>query len=697
MSDGENPVLSYFATSHDSSSWLGGSPEETAQDDPFAQLPQATISSGGESNADVFASAQSGFEVDVGFGGGDAQMRISSGGADSDVFASAQSGFEVGFGGDGSFGGDGGEDFGAPGLSMVELSTSEPNPFLQSPLEQAAEQASSAQASGIDAYFGNAADNWLGDSVGDNSWLSGPEQQQHHSPPASAQQLPPPLSAGQQSSPVAKPTLYAVPSVKAVTGAALQPRFQPPPLTSAKPDGFVSPSKFFPPSTAHSQPTAAYAAPLRLPGSDDGVLAKNFPEGRCCGATWAWGGNLFVFSADRGFPTTHMVAMHSCGKRRAFEPSVARIKAWPGCDSSPDAMVKFLGDVKSLKIDDQAVEMAPPFQDSFETLCSLLQLLLTRGSAAASQQYLNETLDIFEDSNSFSDSMNLVSSLDAFRPADPTRDLAQIQHFLLRGECGDAITHAMQSDLWAEAIILSQVTSDPSRVRAVARSLTERCLIAGTPLWFLHALNSGIVPAGPELHSHWRLCAKILVQNRFSNSVDGLRALARAVLSHGDSCAWIALNATAAVFSKEKEAAANFCTPPAADIADLRNASAALAAVPAIKARDPSTWTDEDRTLVAKEKSISLKFEELKQRAPSKEQQQGLFYGFPSEPSPALVHPTTCERAEMLACAFAGKAKGHTVRGLLYWRFMHGMWMVRVCTLADVTTLPHTLTRPITV
>jgi hypothetical protein len=31
----------------------------------------------------------------------------------------------------------------------------------------------------------------------------------------------------------------------------------------------------------------------------------------------------------------------------------------------------------------------------------------------------------------------------------------------------------------------------------------------------------------------------------------------------------------------------------------------------------------------------------------------------------------------MFAAAFAGKAKGHMVRGLLYWRFMHAMWMVR--------------------
>ena len=76
---------------------------------------------------------------------------------------------------------------------------------------------------------------------------------------------------------------------------------------------------------------------------------------------------------------------------------------------------------------------------------------------------------------------------------------------------------------------------------------------------------------------------------------------------------------------------------------------------------------------------MCLKLEELKKRAPSRDALgggEGLFYGFPHAPSPALMHPTTCERAEMLACSFAGKQRGHCVRGLLYWRFMHGMWMV---------------------
>jgi hypothetical protein len=352
-----------------------------------------------------------------------------------------------------------------------------------------------------------------------------------------------------------------------------------------------------------------------------GVLGKNFPEGRSCGATWAWGGRLFVFSSDCS------VALHSCGKRRAFEAAVDRIKAWPGCDAAPEAMVKFVSDVKSLKIDDACVEMAPPFQDSFEALCSLLQLLLTRGSAAASQQYLNETLDVFEDSNSFSDSMSLVSSIDAFRPADPTRDLAQVppqrslffssrffgfntsqvQQCLLRGSCADAIAHAMQSDLWAEALLLSHSSPDPTHVPTVARALTQRCLLPGTPLWLLHALSSGIVPAGPELHSHWRLCAKMLLRNRFPNAPEGLRALARAVLSHGDACAWMALNAAAAVFGKEDKqhaAAAKFCTAPAADIADLRNACAALADVQAAKARDASGLSDRERKLLAEEKEV---------------------------------------------------------------------------------------------
>jgi hypothetical protein len=672
MSDGENPVLSYFATSQDSVSWLGGA-ADNEPGDPFSQGPNDQFASDG---AHSFATARSHSDGD------NALSRMSSGGGDSHsfasvdtAFASAETAFEMGFGG-------GETTDSAPSAFMAELSTSESNPFLQSPLAPTPDAAPGTSASGIDAYFGNAADNWLGESASESSWLVGSEQEAHE--PGHALPAPPPLlGPGQQASPFASPSpvltpaLYAVPSLKPATVQSVQPRYQQrPPLFPAKPDGFVSPSKFFPPS-----PTPNRAAPYRQSPSDDPVLKKNFPEGRCAGATWAWGGKLFVFAAEHGMQSTHSVSLYSCGKRSAFQASVARIKAWPGCDVSLDVMAKFLSDLRSLKVDDQALELVSPFPDSFEALTSLLSLLLARGSAAACQQNPGDMMKVFDDSNSFSDTMNIVSNIDAFRPNDPTRDLAQIQEHLVEGNCDVAIEHAMQSDLWAEAIILSQFTSDSSLVRSVTQRLTERCLIEGTPLWFLHALSSGVAPAGPKLHSHWRLCAKILLKNRFSNASEGLRSLARAVLSHGDACAWIVLNATAAVFSKEKlphAAAANFSAPPAADIADLRNAMNGIASIRALKAKDSSSWTDQDRRLVAMERDICAKFEELRARAPCKEMQQGsLFYGYPSEPSPALMHPTTCERAEMCAAAFAGKAKGHTVRGLLYWRFMHAMWMVR--------------------
>jgi hypothetical protein len=655
MSDGEPPVLSYFATSQDSAAWLGGS-DDNAQDDPFTQLPHSRISSDG---ALSFASA--GSNIDDGCVG-------SSGVGDSDAFFSTETGFEVDFSKGGSC------ESAHEGASAHDVSLTEMNPFLQSPLEPLADKAASNPSSGIDAYFGNAADNWLGDSVSENSWLASPAPLGRESAPDAAAVL----RQGQQMPPVAKPALYAAPALKTATSHVTQLRVNhPPPLIPAKPDGFVSPSKFFPPS-----PAPGRVSPFRQPSCDDPVLRKNYPEGRCSGASWAWGGKLFVFAAEYGIQKTHTVSFHSCGKRAAFQASVARFRAWPGCDASPDMMAKFLSDLKNFKIDDQAFEMVSPFQDSFEVLTKLLALLLARGSAVASQQHLSDLLNVFEDSNSFSDSMNLVSNIDAFRPHDPMRDLFQIQQHLLDGKCNLAVEHAMQSDLWAEAMVLSQVSSDSDLVRTVHQRLTERCLIAGTPLWFLHALKSGIVPASPNLHSHWRLCAKIMLQNRFSNASEGLRALGRAVLSHGDTCAWIALNATAAVFCKDKQlhvAAANFSTPPAADIADLRDALNSMVCIRALKTKESMLLTDQDKRLLATEREISAKFEELKARAPSKEPHQGsFFFGYSAEPSPALMHPTTCERAEMFAAAFAGKAKGHMVRGLLYWRFMHAMWMVRL-------------------
>jgi hypothetical protein len=649
MSDGENPVLSYFATSHDSASWLGGAGDGAA-DDPFAQALDTRLSSDGPPSDSAFASAQS--QYDDGFEFGAAQSITFSGNGDS--------GLEVAFGGGGA-GGD------------VDLSNAETNPFLISPLEPVNVNAPISAVSGIDAYFGNAADNWLGENTSENSWLSEPEPQAHHAAPAA--RVAPPLiplrHSVQPVSPVAKPTLYSVPAQKAATSHAA-----PPPLLPAKPEGFVSPSKFFPPSSA---PGPSYNASARLPVSDDPVLKKNYPEGRRCGAAWAMGGKLFVFSEEYGMQKTHAVSLYSCGSRSAFQASVARMKAWPGCDASLDAMAKFLGDLKIFKIEDQTVELASPFQDSFEALTSLLSLLLTRSNTAF-QQHLGDMLAVFDDSNSFSDSMNVVRNIDAFRPNDATRDLGDIQQYLLEGKCDMAIEHAMRSDLWAEAMVLSQMSSDSSLLRTVNQRLTERCLVPGTPLWFVHALNSGVVPAGPELHSHWRLCAKILLQNQFCNASEGLRALARAVLSQGDACAWIVLNAAAAVVSKEKQphiAAANISTPPAADIADLLKHVNGMASIRILKSKDNALWSDEQKRLVARERDIAARLEDFKARAPSKQPQQGsLFYGFPSEPSPALMHPTTCERAEMLAAAFAGKAKGHMVRGLLYWRFMHAMWMV---------------------
>ncbi len=663
MSDGEPPVLSYFAISQDSAAWLGGS-EDNAQEDPFSQFPHSRISSDG---ALSFASVSSNF--DVGCAGDGVQSTMASGAGDSDTFFSTETGFEVDFCRDSSH-------ESAQGASPHDAPLSELNPFLQSPLEPTADKSSCNPNSGIDAYFGNAADNWLGDSVTENSWLASPGPQGDGGGGGRSA-----TNAAQQTSSVAKPALYAVPALKAETSHVAQLRFnQPPPLIPAKPDGFVSPSKFFPPSPAQGR-----AAPFRQPSCDDAVLRKNYPEGRCSGATWAWGGKLFVFAAEYGMQKTHSVSFHSCGKRAAFQASVARFKAWPGCDASPDMMAKFLSDLKNFKIDDQAFEMVSPFQDSFEVLTKLMALLLACGSAAASQQHLSDLLNVFEDSNSFSDSMNLVSNIDAFRPHDPMRDLFQIQQHLLEGKCNLAVEHAMQSDLWAEAMMLSQVSSDGDLARTVHQRLTERCLIAGTPLWFLHALKSGIVPSSPNLHSHWRLCAKIMLQNRFSNASEGLRALARAVLSHGDTCAWIALNATAAVLLKDKQphvAAASFSTPPAADIADLRDALNSIVSIRAIKTKESTLLSDQDKRLLATEREISAKLEELKARAPSKEPHQGsFFYGYSAEPSPALMHPTTCERAEMFAAAFAGKAKGHMVRGVLYWRFMHAMWMV--CLLHD--------------
>jgi hypothetical protein len=657
MSDGENPVLSYFATSHDSASWLGGS-EADERGDPSSQGREDQVVSDGILS---FATVQN--QLD----GGNARFSVASGRRDSESFDSVETGFEIGIGG---------EEYerSAPSASMSELTRSEPNPFLQSPLEPASSETHGEAGSSIDAYFGNAADNWLGDNVSECNWLASSEPEVHP-PTAHALHVPPPvLGPVQPISPAAKQALHSVPSLNAATGQSVQSRCQQrPPLIPAKPEGFVSPSKFFPPS-----PTSSHTASLRQSSYDYAALRKNFPEGRSSGATWAWGGKLFVFATEDGMRQTHAVSMHLCGKRAAFQASVARMKAWPGCDASSDAMAKFVSDLKSFKIDDQAVELVPPM-DSFEALTSLLSLLLARGSTAASQQCMGNLLNLFDDSNSFSDSMNLVSNIDAFRPNDPTRDLAQIQQHLLDGKCDMAIEHAIQSDLWAEAIILSQVTSDSSLVRSVTQRLTARCLIEGSPLWFLHSLSSGIAPAGPKLHSHWRLCAKILLQNRFANASGGLRALARAVLSHGDTCAWIVLNAIAAIVSKEKQhaAAANFATPPAADIADLRNAMNSIASIQALKAKESSLWTDQDRRLVAMERDISSKLDELKSRAPCSEMWQGsVFFGFPSEPFPALMHPTTCERVEMFAAAFAGKAKGHLVRGLLYWRFMHAMWMV---------------------
>jgi hypothetical protein len=658
MSDGENPVLSYFATSHDSVSWLGGS-ETSEHRDPFAQDPedQQFASDGIVS----YATAHSQFDQE------NILSRAASVGEDSASFAPVETGFYIGIG-------DQENEHSGPIAQTAQAATSEPNPFLQSPSEPTLDDAYGETASGIDAYFGNAADNWLGDNVSQNNWLAGSEQEGNE-PPVIVLPAPPPVSGPVQPVfPVAKPALYSVPALKAVIGQSVQPRNQlPPPVIPAKLEGFVSPSKFFPPS-----PIPSHTSPFRQSSYDDPAVRKNFPEGRCSGATWAWGGKLFVFASEDGMQRTHAVSLHLCGKRSAFQAAVSRIKAWPGCDASSDAIAKFVNDLKSFKIDDQAVELVPPM-DSFELLTSLLSLLLSRGYSASPQQYQGDLLNLFDDSNSFSDTMNLVSNIDAFRPNDPTRDLAQVQQHLLEGKFDNAIEHAIQSDLWAEAIILSQATSSSSLVRSVTQRLTTRCLIEGTPLWFLHALSCGIAPAGLKLHSHWRLCAKILLRNRFDNAWEGLRALARAVLSHGDTCAWIVLNATAAVFSKDKSliAAANFATPPAADIADLRNAMKSIAFIQALKAKDSSLLTDQDKRLVAMERDILSKFDELKGRAPCKEMQQGsLFFGFPSDSSPALMHPTTCERAEMFAAAFAGKAKGHMVRGVLYWRFMHAMWMV---------------------
>lgn len=653
-------MLSYFATSQDSASWLGGY-DDGAQDDHSSQeAPISRISSDG---ALSFASVDS--HCDAGLVDDGVQSRMTSGG-DSDQFHSAQAGFECDFGGG----------------SALDSSASETNPFLLSPLEPSGDRAVGNAPSGIDAYFGNAADNWLGDSAEDHSWLASPEQQGHDSAPHTAPAQPPPLRPIEQMSPAAAPALYSVPALNATIGQAVQPRMHPPPpFIPAKPDGFVSPSKFFPPSpaTSNRQPVL-----FRQPSCDDPVLKKNYPEGRCCGATWIWGGKLFVFSNEYGMQKTHSVALHACGKRPAFQASVARIKAWPGCDAAPDAMAKFLNDLKTFKIEDQALELSSPFQDSFDALTTLLSLLLARG-APASQQHFGDILSVFDDGNSFSDSMNLISNIDSFRPLDPVRDLFHIQQLLLEGKCDLAIEHAMQSDLWAEAMTLAQFKCDSAVAHIVQQRLTERCLIPGTPLWFLHALKSGIVPEGPNLHSHWRLSAKILLQNRFPNSSEGLRALARAVLSQGDACAWIVLNASAAVLSKDKQqhvAAANFATPPAADIADLRDGPDSLASIRTLKAKDSATLSDQEKRLVASEREISAKFEELKARAPCKEPHQGtLFYGYSTQPCPALLHPTTCERAEMFAAAFAGKAKGHMVRGLLYWRFMHAMWMVRSASL----------------
>jgi hypothetical protein len=602
-------------------------------------------------------------DFDVGFSGDGLPMSVTSDKVESDLFLSCSSVVQCN-----------------DGSSLLDASISETNPFLQSPSENTVENQRSNPASGIDAYFGNAADNWLGSCV-DNCWLADNEQQARESPSTSfmVPPPPPPMHPVELVSPVAKPAPHALQSLGVAPNYAAQPRFQqPPPLHPSKPDGFVSPSKFFPPTSLPSM-----VAPFSPPkfSQDDPVLKKNYPEGRCSGATWAWGGLFFTFSTVNGFTKTHSVSLHSCGKRVAFQPSVARIKAWPGCDASTDVMIKFLNNLKSFKIDDQAIELVSPYQDSFEALTSLLSMLLSRGRDASSEQHMKDVMQVFDDSNSFSDSMNLVRDIDAFRSSDPTRDLLRVQQHLLEGKCDEAIDYAMQSDLWAEALVLSQVASQVTLMRTVTQRLTERCLIAGTPLWFLHALNSGIVPEGPKLHSHWRLCAKILLQNRFSNTSQGLRALARAVLTHGDSCAWMALNATAAAFSKEKQqhvAAANFSTPPAADIAELRNVINGIASIRALKARESSSLTDPEKKLLATERDLSAKFEELKARAPGKEPHQGsLFYGYSSVPLPALMHPTTCERAEMFAAAFAGKAKGHMVRGLLYWRFMHAMWMVR--------------------